>query len=271
MLSAVSGKVLLSPAEQAFFEEEGYLGPFPLIEPREVNSVTEQLRKAFFPRRWQRLLRRALDSMRKNSPMRWYKGGHISAPQIFSIAADPAIVDRIESLIGSDILLWGSVLIDKQPGDDHGWHADVEHIEWEGVSVWIGLSGVTPLSSISVIARSHRIDNYPQRLMIESGLDQHSDDAVLKAAQAIDPKCQLLHLDIKPGEFILFAGRTWHEARHLSTGVRTSVVFQYSQPSAKIRMPLTYSPPVMWHNSPPPCCLIRGRDTAGINLVVPHP
>ena len=270
-LPTASEKAFLSQTELAFFEREGYLGPFSLVAPQDVDSVAARLRKEFFPRRWRRWLRRAVDSVRRNAPTRWYKGGHISAPQIFDLAVSPAILDRVESLIGPDILLWGSVLIDKSPGDDHGWHADVEHFEWEGVTVWIGLTGVTPLSSISVITRSHKFDDYPQKLMLETGLDQHSDEAVLKAAQAIDPECRLLHLDTKPGEFIIVAGRGWHEARNKSTGVRTSVVFQYSKPSEKTRIPLTYSPPVVWHASPPPCCLVRGKDTSGINLVVPHP
>lgn len=265
------GSAALSPAELAFFEKEGYVGPFRLYDPGEVDAATNRMRKAFFPRRWQRALRAVAERIRPTPYLRWYKGAHAGVKKIFDLAINPLILDRVESAIGHDVLLWGSVMIDKLPGDDHGWHADVEHIEWDGISAWIGMSGVTPLSSISVITRSHRFNTYPQQLMSDSGLDQHSDEAVLKAARAIDPECQLLHLDVKAGEFILFAGRAWHEARHLSSGVRSSIVFQYSPPTSKVRMPITYSPPVTWHETPPPCCLVRGSDTAKINHIVPRP
>jgi ectoine hydroxylase-related dioxygenase (phytanoyl-CoA dioxygenase family) len=261
----------LSTEERAFFEREGYVGPFSLIDQSCVELITQQLRKEFFPNRWRRMIRSAFQFTRQHSYQRWIKGAHAESAKVCNIATNSAILDRVESAIGSDILLWASALIDKKPGDHHGWHADVEHVEWTGITAWIGLSGVTPLSSLSVITRSHKIDNYPQKLKLEICLDQHSDDDVLKAAQAVDPDCQLLHLNIKPGEFVLFAGKTWHEARHLTTGVRSSLIFQYSPPSEKIRIPLSYTPPIAWHNSPPPCCLVRGKDTVGINLVVPCP
>lgn len=261
----------LSSDECSFLAREGYVGPFPLIDQRDVEHITRELRRAFFPSRLQRMTRHAVQFFRQNSYERWIKGAHAESARVCNIAMNPKILNRVESAIGEDILLWASALIDKKPGDHHGWHADIEHVEWTGITAWIALSGVTPLSSLSVITRSHRIDNYPQKLKLEAGLDQHSDDAVLRAAQAVDPECRLLHLNIKPGEFVLFAGRTWHEARHLTTGVRSSLIFQYSPPSEKIRIPLSYSPPITWHTSPPPCCLLRGKDTVGINVVVPCP
>ena len=261
----------LSSVELEFFEREGFLGPFPLFEPTEVDAATKRLRKSFFPGRFRRLLRFFIELIRPRDYVRWQKGSHAEVKQICDLAADPLILDRVESVIGRNILIWGSVMIDKMPGDDHGWHGDVEHVEWEGISAWIGLAGVTPLSSISVITRSHRFNTYPQKIAIDIGLDQHSDEAVLDVARAIDPECQLMHLNVRAGEFILFAGRTWHEARHRSTGVRSSIVFQYSPPTSKVRMPLSYAPPVKWHETPPPCCILRGSDSVKINKIVQRP
>lgn len=261
----------LSPFELAFLEREGFVGPFSLFEPSEVDAATNRLRKAFFPGRFQRLVRSALELFRPSDYLRWTKGSHAEVKDICDLAADPLILDRVESAIGSNILLWGSVMIDKLPGDDHGWHADVEHIEWDGISAWIGLAGVTQLSSISVITRSHRSILIRKKLFSDPGIEQHSDEIVLEVAKEIDPESQLIHLNVKAGEFILFAGRTWHEARHRSTGIRSSVVFQYSPPTSKVRMPLNYAPPVEWHETPPPCCLLRGSDLAKVNNIVPRP
>lgn len=294
-------KNYLTPEELHQFQELGFVGPFKLIDPQDVDSVTRDIKKsvekALF---WRRFVKKIIDflipkrkktarssfsqeTLKKNplfrfptfiwGKVKWDKGVHSSVPQIYRLSSQPFIVEKVASILGENILQWSSHIIDSEPSETYRWHGDVEHIEWKGLTVWVALTNVSRESSMRLISRSHNLSDYtyPQELNNECGLDVTQDDLVLQAAQKIDPQCELISVDMKPGEFFIFDGRIWHSARNLSSKKRTSMIFQYSPPSETIKIPITHRPPVLWKSSPPPCLLIRGKDEYGHNLIVPAP
>lgn len=292
----------LTKAELKQFQELGFVGPFQLIESQNVETITRELKtsveKTLF---WRQFTKRTLKTLVPNrnhpsqvnltketankntSPMRfptfiwgkakWDKGIHSCVPQVYQLSSEPLIIDKVASILGENILQWSAHIIDLKPSQTYMWHGDVEHIEWQGLTVWVALTNVSTASSMHLITRSHNLPNYtyPQELNSNCGLDITQDDLVLQAAQEIDSRCELISVDTKPGEFFIFDGRIWHSARNLSSQERTSMIFQYSPPSETIKIPLTFAPPILWKSASPPCLLIRGKDEYGHNLIVPAP
>ena len=46
---------------------------------------------------------------------------------------------------------------------------------------------------------------------------------------------------------------------------------RYSSPDQRIRIPLTYLPPLIFDPTPAPCLLVRGEDRFGVNRIVEAP
>ena len=278
--SNLNPKNSLSEEELHKFRELGFVGPFKLIEPQNVDSITKELKestaKAFAGKH---LLNNLIKIPNRQEPCfvwgkaKWDKGIHAAVPQIHKISTNPVILDKVESIIGENILQSSAHILSKKSNINFTWHGDVEHIEWEGITVWIALANVTKQSCMSIITRTHNLPNYtyPQELSNNSGLDLTDDRAVLEAAQKLDPKCELLSVDTKPGEFFIFAGRLWHSAKNSSSLERTSMIFQYCSPTETVKIPINLYPPLVWKSSPPPCLLVRGKDEYGRNLIVKPP
>ncbi|WP_428927737.1 phytanoyl-CoA dioxygenase family protein [Marinibacterium sp. SX1] len=76
---------------------------------------------------------------------------HLLLPFLWDVLHDPRIVDRVESLLGPDILCIGASMIDKPAGSDAyvAWHQDATF--WglsstEGATAWLALTPATPES-----------------------------------------------------------------------------------------------------------------------------
>jgi len=273
----------LSEYELKKFQELGFAGPFKFIEPNEVYSITEKLRKttakAFL---WKRILAkiaRIVGISEQKIPgllwgeAKWGKGLHATVPSMYKISNNSIILDKISSILGEDIVQWSAQILTKTSDVDYPWHGDVEHIEWNGVTVWLALTNVSEKTPMDIITRTHALPNYtyPQELNRNEGLDPTDDNAMLEAAQKLDPKCELLSMKLQPGEFFIFSGRLWHVPRILTSLDRTVMISQYSPPSEKIQIPMTFDPPITWKAQLPPCLLVKGKDNYGHNLIVEPP
>lgn len=251
----------LSLKEEEFkqFEELGYAGPFKLFEPQEVESVTRELSKEkarlFLPNR---LLSR-IPVLKNNFKIarwgkaKWHKGIHVLSPKIYEISRRPEILDRLSSIMGGDIILWGSLMLNIKTSDNPTWHTDAECRYWdlfEGVSVWIALSNVDQSNCMRVITRTHSFSEIPRGMK--------TDEEVLEAAQKINPQCEYVAVDTKPGEFFIFARRLWHTGKK-SEKVRNCLLLQYSRPNTPVRIPTQFSDPIIWDSRPVPCLVVKGK------------
>lgn len=277
-MTNAESKFFLSGDELALFQESGIVGPFRLLADREVEAVIRRLSvakaKLFF---WHRLLSRSLfltglfKEARWGRAM-WHKGLHLVSPVTCSLSTRPVILDKIESILGPNLLHWGSDFITQRPGRLHRWHVDADCLECEGITVWLALENLNHMTAMKVISRSHRLPVHPAQLRSSNGLDTGADDAVVKSARELDSRCELNTLHAKPGEFYIFFGRVWHSIRNGSQRPRSAITFQYSPTRAKVKMPAAdYEFPFVWESRPVPCCLVRGTDEYGKNLLVGPP
>jgi ectoine hydroxylase-related dioxygenase (phytanoyl-CoA dioxygenase family) len=182
----------------------------------------------------------------------WYKSLHIHVAAARALAASPDILSRVGDLIGQDLVHWGGQWVEKPPGKGHRWHADVECLESEGVTVWLALRNAGLHSGIKLIEGSHHFPTYPQALHAQQALDLNDDRAVLEAARTIDARASVITPLVTPGSFVVFAGRAWHATFNRTTETRVSLIFQFSPRGVGVRIPTTFVPPIRWHPLSPP-------------------
>jgi ectoine hydroxylase-related dioxygenase (phytanoyl-CoA dioxygenase family) len=200
----------------------------------------------------------------------WFKSMHSVSPTMYKLATSKVILDRVSELLGPDVLLWGSQVIRQVPEQKHRWHADIEHLHWDGVTVWVAMENV-PSRTMAVISGSHQIYTNPQEIFKITDIDSNDNNTLAQIAKLINPKSKLEFPKVQVGEFIIFSGKTWHATQNRGRSIRSALIFQYCRPDAKVRIPMNYSPPIIWHTSQPPCCLVRGIDESGVNELIDSP
>lgn len=267
----------LTKAELEQFQELGFAGPFRLLEPEKVDSITQALAaekaKFFF---LNRVLSRAPGLKKQFSEARWgkakwHKGIHVVSPRVYQISKEPAILDRVASIVGEDVILWGSLMLTVDSSDKPSWHVDAECRGWdllEGASVWLALSNVDEQSGMRVITRSHHIPSATPEDLKRTGLDIYSDQAVLESVRQFEPESECVSVKTNPGEFFIFARNLWHTGGK-GVKVRNSLLLQYSRPTTTVRKPLTFDPPMVWDSRPVPCILVRGENQDKKVIVAP--
>jgi len=262
---AVQGGATLSVEELESYRLKGWVGSYPLFTPEGVSRacrVRERVAAAFT---WPNQLAQAGDpQIFARRP--WFKSMHAYVPEYYDAVCHPAVVGRVASILGPDVIAWGLTLIRAVPGNVHRWHVDVEHRHWDGVSVYIGLENITPESSLLVMEGSQNIVDPPQAFGPIA-----DDTGALNAARSRVPGAEIVTVGLQPGQFFLFAGRLWHGSHNTGDQVRVAMIAHYSRPDARIRIPLSFDDPVRWHGWQPPCILVSGRDTAGVNRLVARP
>src|SRR5262249_36437111 len=176
----------------ALFAAQGFLAPVPVY-------TTPQCE----------LIRRHFRSLR--APYVWSKGYAICDRLIYDIATRPALLDLLRRVLGPEIVLWGASLIERDPGQVHLWHTDVESSDVSGgfASVWVGLENTSAGSSLQLISGSHRFGKPIQQVMYENGVGRSETSTAMVAnwASKIDPTAQFVKPAVRDAEAIIFDGR----------------------------------------------------------------
>lgn len=249
-LEKVSGHTL-TQEEILKFEEQGYLGPYTLFEPYQLDLILK--RCSIYP----------------TFLLPWLKGRHAVVKEMAKTAMHPRISRKLASLLGKDVLLWGSIIVNQKPMVQHPMHVDAEHTAWEGISVWLAMKNVVSGSSFSVVSGSHLFDTSPQKLKETQGLDVNDEQAILEAARKINPNSKLVHLDVEDGQFIIFSGKLWHGTKNTTSSLRSSFILQYTHPASKVRIPKSFKMPLSrWYKTDPLCLLVHGEDNYQVNKLI---
>ncbi|MCX5741625.1 MAG: Gfo/Idh/MocA family oxidoreductase [Proteobacteria bacterium] len=241
--------VALTEGELRSYRELGYAGPFPLFDDQGIDDVL---------REW--------DRTRDHLP--WYKGHHVYRGPIVDALRSDAVVGRVASVLGDDLMLWGSQVMAKRGGEVHRWHVDIETMEWTSINFWAALRNVTADATVLLLPRTQRLTVSPQELERTEGLDLTDTQAVRRAAIARGIETELVTVDIPPGTFVIFDGHLWHGSVNNTTKLRSALLAQFSPTTARAKIPRTYVPPIEWDPTPAPCLLVRGTDVGGINTYV---
>jgi ectoine hydroxylase-related dioxygenase (phytanoyl-CoA dioxygenase family) len=282
----------LTDEQLSFFHENGFVGPFDLIPPDQQDTLFPSLLQQQsahpilnFNNEGGRLRRMATKLSTKINelyattqsalgnrgplglPRLWYKGASFFIKDVDSLGKSPEITDRMNSILGQDLIWWSSQIINRK-GTSHRWHADVEHVRWQGATAWLGLSNVGPGNTMKVIPGSHRYPFSPQELAASHGADLGDDESILAALATAGISATITAIDMTPGQFFIFDGPAWHASHDITAKQRSTVIFQYCQPSQRVQIPRTYDlPDARFYRAQPWVKLVSGKDTGGVNHI----
>jgi Phytanoyl-CoA dioxygenase (PhyH) len=250
-----------STADMCCFREEGWMGPFKLLSAEGVRRVMDEYRTCRI--RFHHSMpgaagtsqfdEQAGTSQFNEQKCLWMKSMHIYLPLFARIVSHPAVVEKVAAVLAQPLIAWGTTIVQRGPGEVHRWHGDVEHYDWEGVSAFLGLAGISAGSSLKVVTGSHRFGNLPQ------AFGHLSDDQIQEKASRLYPAATVKTIEVSEGGFFLFAGKLWHGSSNRSQETRSAMLAQYASSSARIRIPLNFDEPVKWDTYRPPCLLVKGR------------
>ncbi len=209
----------------------------------------------------------------------WGKGLAVADRFVYELASDPRVKEILEQLLGHNFFLWGASVVERAPAEAHPWHTDIETAFSQGnaVTLWVGLSNVSPKSSLCFISGSHLLGKSLQEAAAQANVarENRTSEASLKLANAISTDCALVQPLISEGQALIFDGRTWHGSlNEQSSGVRRTLVLQYASSELKIRIPdwSQLDWPFKFRSSPkPPVIPIAGKPSGQKNRVVAPP
>jgi mannose-6-phosphate isomerase-like protein (cupin superfamily) len=243
------------------FAEEGFAGPVSVFTPALCRFVMQHLRLGDRP-----------------PPLNWPKGIAASDRVFYDLATDPALVALVRSLLGDDLVLWGTTIVERNPGAVHHWHTDIESSAADGrfVSVWIGLENTARASALKLVSRSHTFGAPIQRVAQQNGLrrGQVVDERVAAWARTRHPSAGIVQPDASDGDAILFDGRMWHSSHNtLAEGRRTALLLQYAAAGTPLFIPdfnqLEW--PFRFTAERPPTVVVSGKQDSRSNELVPRP
>lgn len=240
----------LSPAEVRQFHDQGFLGPFAAISPAAMAEVRANIDGEVLPR---------FGPGKSNLQSR-----HMDSRVVYELAAHPAILDRMASLYGPDLILWATYFFLKEPGGKEiPWHQDLNYWPLEplvNISAWIAIDDVKRDNScVQILPGSHKkvVPHIPSRDGMAFG--EEADPRYFDKSNLID-------MELEPGEFFLFNEKLLHHSepnrsnrRRLGMSVRVTVPFV-----------------AIKHDIPPlhpgHCAvLVRGEDTMSFNRLQEPP
>lgn len=244
------------------FDERGFISPVDLLTPLQASLVA-----------------RHFDDRPRIPGLRWHKGLAATDRLVFEIATRPDLLAMLRELIGPDVVLWGASVVDREPGEAHPWHCDIETIAPDArtVTVWIGLDNTTADACLEVVPGSHRFATTLQQAAIDIGLprEDRRAETILGLARQYSPTAALETAVVQDGQAVLFHGALWHGSLNLRTaGRRRALLLQYAEAGTPIRIPdwKHLDPPFKYRDDVrPPVLQVAGTPASLTHDLVPPP
>ena len=231
--------------QHEFFEENGYLNGIRIHDDAEVARI-----------------RQAFDELEQREGreecMIGLQGRHIDVPFVWELASCPKILDRIEDVMGPDIMMIATHFFCKYP--DHtdkfvAWHQDVTYWGLEppyAITAWYAVDDSDVENGcMRVIPGSHRWGILEHGKSATPGnllsINQEVKSDELDDSQAVD-------LILKAGEISIHHGHLIHGSNpNRSNRRRCGLTLRYSPPHVKPVRPNSIGKP--WE-----AMLVRGED-----------
>ncbi|HEY0106186.1 MAG TPA: phytanoyl-CoA dioxygenase family protein [Rhizomicrobium sp.] len=165
----------LSSGELAYFAKEGFVLPSAGLPPDAVAHMQESIERVVRDNdNWENLLRMVHVPKRDGLPE-----GVIGGEEIFKIMFHPVLLGAAASILGPNLIMWGSEMFAKPPGVGKGtpWHQDCYN-----PSIKSG-KGADRVTSLMVWIAVDRIDRGNGCLQFIAGSGRNGPLAHLKHAQ----------------------------------------------------------------------------------------
>lgn len=177
--------------ELSNYKESGYTSPIRVMleeEAARLVSELERIERRLGPQIFDRLQLK----------------GHLLFPFLWDLVHDERIVERVEAILGPDILCWGSSFFIKEPGAPAvvPWHQDGTcwglDEPW-GLTAWLALTPSTPETGcLRVLPGSHRAEVPHEIRNAPSSMLPLGEEVSLEVDEQ-----KALHCPLRPGEMSL--------------------------------------------------------------------
>lgn len=221
--------VFLSDLQKDKYWSDGYLFPLNIFTLSEASRLRHKLED--WERKW----------VTKDLPLplNTYKrvNSHVVCKLAYEISSNSSILDRVESILGANILVWSVEFFIKEPHTRQmvGMHQDLTY--WgmgeidNLVTAWLALSDVNEKSGCMDFVRgSHKNKILPHT-------DTHNNDNILSRSQEINVNVKdkdKTPIILKPGQMSLHHGLMIHgSGPNISDDRRIGVAIRYVSPKAK--------------------------------------
>ena len=189
---------MLSSEQRQFYEEHGYLCPLSVFSDGE----TQRFRRQFDD--YTEENKERLSKLIPRERRAVYGLTHLSLPWVYEIVSHPRVLDAVEGVLGSNLLVWGSDWFVKFPGDAAfiSWHQDGAYWGLQPPKVataWIALSPSSKESGCMQVMPGTQKTQLPQR-------ETYALDNALSRGQEIAlevDESKAVPLTLRPGEMSL--------------------------------------------------------------------
>jgi ectoine hydroxylase-related dioxygenase (phytanoyl-CoA dioxygenase family) len=219
----------LTPQQAAAYRRDGFLFPLDPFTRQEAGALRSEVESLE--------ARHGQGSLPRDIGHYFRVNAQLVIPLTTRVALHPAVLDMVESVLGSDILLWSCELFIKEAHTPKivSWHQDLTY--WglgetdEEVTAWMALSAATTASGcMRFLAGSHN-----QRIVEHH--DTFSQDNLLSRGQelAVDvDEAAASDVILQPGQMSLHHGRMFHASGpNTSDDRRIGLAIRYVTPRVR--------------------------------------
>lgn len=209
------------------FHDEGYAGPFDLCTRDEMASIRERIDEEIYG---------PLDEDERHRTTSAHgQSRHLDNRLVYELATHPAIVDRVASILGPDLMIWRSQLFNKAEGGlEVPWHQDMSGgrpIEPAvTLTAWLAVTEAKKDNAcLQVIPGSHG-KVYPTVVNQGGKVFRYEVES-----SEIDLS-RRVYLELEPGQFFLMAGLLLHHSEvNRSARRRLGLAVRYSVPWVRLK------------------------------------
>jgi non-haem Fe2+, alpha-ketoglutarate-dependent halogenase len=272
--------------DKAFFDENGYIGPFSIYEPHATEAMWKKVRIEMLDKS---------NAIYGDNKMNYDR--HLDNKILSDIVSHPDIVRRVQAILGPNILCWRTEWFPKYPGAEAtAWHQAESFVAFEGdsklvptqphdgsweLTVWFAFTEATrETACLKVVPKTHRTWFFDERRQVQ--YDPHStsgfygyDFEKLKIDPTWKPdESQALHVEMQAGQVLMFTSRCLHasEPNTSKDKLRMGLAIRYVPTDVRVYPhhdgQFTHFGEVFPLNRYA-AMLVAGEDTFGHNTITP--
>ncbi|MDY7022154.1 MAG: phytanoyl-CoA dioxygenase family protein [Cyanobacteriota bacterium] len=266
-----SSQTNLNQVEQkvAFFEKEGFVGPFTLGQTASLIALRDAMSKEVEDTQAQDT------SSQPQSPIMDRRIAHTTSKLVYELSTESKILDDVADFIGSNLLFWMAETIVREPGHDGHivkktgqiWHIDVINGWIKGVHTSIAVTDMTMKTGcLLVIPGTHKYEADLPALEAAGECDLTDAESLLKLADRMHPENaphQIKAIEMQAGQYCFTRGGIWHGvSRNNDSRTRFGLVARFAKPDVEIKN---------FAGNPMPSIVVRGEDSHQLNLLTTPP
>jgi NAD(P)-dependent dehydrogenase (short-subunit alcohol dehydrogenase family) len=260
----------LSPAEITLFREQGFLGPIRIFDPAEMAEIRVRLEQQLY---------QAPDGVGPDAPPIFHvRNRHLDLPLVARLCRHPALVERVASVLGPDLLLWRSNFfnLSGKAGEGLPWHQDryltLLAEPRTNISAQLAITEASERNCMLFIPGTHRLTRAQLRKLHGLELMPGSDGGEYGTPGYVTVgsrgRLPLFRVVMEPGQCVIFDESLLHcssvadeASPRMALAVRVTVPNVHVLPAAFAEtQPLRHT-----------CALLRGKNRPALNALAAWP